>query len=418
MKESLEKNAPDISKAPGGLRERDEANGTNRTRQTAAAAPSAPAAIVSSGTSSPAAAGGQVKLARGEGDTMTVTFSYSSGNAQKMRTIAGCSWDSGSRCWTLPRSEAAAGKLFTLFQEDEFDIDPGLVFNVSPRSRCLPKTGLLVRAKQELKLRGYSQLTRKSYLSHMRHFLDHAGKDPREAGEEAIREYLLYMIDTKKVSRAHHDQAVSAIKFLYSHVLKQPAAIGAIPRPRRQRRLPVVLSREEVRRILKCVPNVKHRAALMLGYSAGLRIGEVVRLVPEDIDADRELIRVQQGKGRKDRYTTLSRIALEVLNCYIDAVRPGRWLFPGQTPGSHLTTRSLGSVVQQARARAGIEKHVTFHTLRHSFATHLLEAGTDLRYIQMMLGHASPKTTQIYTHVSRRDLARIRSPLDDLEDQP
>ncbi len=416
MRESVEKNAPDGSQPRNSPRERDEANGTNRTSQKAAAAPSAPAAIVSSGKSPPATAGRQVRLIRGEGDTMSVMFSYSPEKAQKMKTIAGCRWDPLVRCWTMPRSETIARNIFALFPEDEFDIDPGLVFNVSPRSRRLPKTGLLVRAEQELKLRGYSQLTRKSYLSHMRHFLDYEGKEAREAGEEAIREYLLYMIDTKKVSRSHHDQAVSAIKFLYAHVLKQPSAIGEIPRPRRQRHLPVVLSREEVRRILKRVPNVKHRAALMLGYSAGLRIGEVVRLMPEDIDPDRELIRVRQGKGRKDRYTTLSRVALEVLRCYIDAVQPGRWLFPGQTPGTHLNTRSLGNVVQQARERAGIEKHVTFHTLRHSFATHLLEAGTDLRYIQMMLGHASPKTTQIFTHVSRRDLARIRSPLDDLED--
>lgn len=187
----------------------------------------------------------------------------------------------------------------------------------------------------------------------------------------------------------------------------------APPRPK-ERRLPTVLSAEEVRRLLAAVDNPKHLALLMLLYSAGLRAGEVVRLRVEDIDDDRGLVHVARGKGRKDRYTLLSTVARAAIADYRLRFRPGPWLFPGNRPGHHLSTRSLQKIVARARARAGITKRLTAHTLRHSFATHLLEAGIDLRYIQELLGHASSRTTEIYTHVSNRELSRIRSPLDAL----
>ena len=152
----------------------------------------------------------------------------------------------------------------------------------------------------------------------------------------------------------------------------------------------------------------------MLIYSAGLRVGEVVRLKPEDIDSERNLIHIRQAKGNKDRYTILSQTALTALNLYLELYRPEKWLFPGAQPGSHLTERSVQKFFDIARDRAGITKDVSVHTLRHSFATHLLEAGTDLRYIQELLGHQSSKTTEIYTHVSKRDIGRIQSPLDRL----
>jgi site-specific recombinase XerD len=162
------------------------------------------------------------------------------------------------------------------------------------------------------------------------------------------------------------------------------------------------------------VGNLKHKALLMLIYSAGLRVSEAVQLRLEDIDGQRRLIRVRASKGRKDRYTLLSEVALQVLREYWKAYHPRGWLFPGQKEGRHLTSRTAEKILEQARQRAGIAKHFTVHTLRHSFATHLLEGGTDLRYIQELLGHKSSKTTEIYTHVSRKDLAQIASPLDQL----
>jgi len=191
-----------------------------------------------------------------------------------------------------------------------------------------------------------------------------------------------------------------------------PRIVGKLPRPRKERKLPVVLARQDVIRLLESVANIKHRALLMLAYSAGLRVSEVVKLRPEDIDANRHMIRIPGGKGQKDRYTVLSEVALEVLREYWRVYRPKKWLFPGSKEGSHITTRTAEKILENARKKAGIPKHITIHTLRHSFATHLLESGTDLRYIQELLGHKSSKTTEIYTHVSERDIGRIKSPLD------
>ncbi len=167
-------------------------------------------------------------------------------------------------------------------------------------------------------------------------------------------------------------------------------------------------------RLLDAVANPKHKTILMLAYSAGLRVGEVVRLKVEDIDSERMLIHVRQGKGRKDRYVMLSRVALEMLRAYWRVERPPKWLFPGARRDRHIHERSIQRVVQRARTKAGIRKRVTVHTLRHSFATHLLESGTDLRVIQELLGHKRSKTTEIYTRVSQRTLASVQSPLDTL----
>ncbi len=166
--------------------------------------------------------------------------------------------------------------------------------------------------------------------------------------------------------------------------------------------------------LLSSLRNLKHRALVMLAYSAGLRVSELVRLRPGDLDRARRLLHVRGGKGRKDRYTLLSPVAAEAVGLYVDAYRPAGWLFPGTQAGHHLSTRSVQKLLARAARQTGISKRLTPHTLRHSFATHLLEAGTDLRYIQELLGHASSRTTDSYTHVTSRDLARIRSPLDAL----
>jgi site-specific recombinase XerD len=202
---------------------------------------------------------------------------------------------------------------------------------------------------------------------------------------------------------------------MFTIVLEAPKVIAKIPRPRLAKTLPEVLGRDEVIRFLREIPNIKHRAIVMVAYSGGLRVSEVVRLRPGDIDTSRGLIHVRLGKGRKDRCTVLSGIALAALREYSKWVHPeGGWLFPGGRPGTHLTARSVQHLVQRARLRSGMPKHVTPHTFRHSFATHLLEDGTDLRYVQELLGHARPETTMRYTRVMRRDIQRIRSPLDNI----
>ena len=285
---------------------------------------------------------------------------------------------------------------------------------------------IVASAAAELRLRGYSPRTRKAYLHHIRRFVRFASEHPSAVLSETesppardaiadprlIREFLVHRLEEDRLSRAYHDQAVSALRFLCAHVLHVPAVAESIRRPRPERRLPVVLSPGEVRRLLDAVKNRKHRALLMLIYSAGLRVGEAVRLRPGDLDPERRLLFVRGGKGRKDRYTLLSERAVAAVREYLEHEEVGPWLFPGPRPDRPLSTRSVEKIVAQARIAAGIDKHITVHTLRHSFATHLLEAGIDIRYIQELLGHASARTTQIYTHVSRRALEHVRSPLD------
>jgi integrase/recombinase XerD len=273
---------------------------------------------------------------------------------------------------------------------------------------------LLKHLQTELRLRHYSKRTAKVYCSHVRSFLRRLDVRAPAASEDEIRRYLLHLVEERKCSRAHLNQAVSAIKFLYRHVLRSPKAIEGLPRPRAERKLPRVLSRDQIARLVSAPENPKHRAMLLLTYSGGLRVSEVVALRVDDIESERGLIRVRNAKGAKDRYTTLSPLVLQVLRDYWRAFRPRIWLFPGQRPDRHLNARSAQKVITRAREKAGIPADVTMHTLRHSFATHLLEDGTDLRYVQELLGHRRPETTMIYTQVTQKDLARIRSPLDNM----
>ena len=225
---------------------------------------------------------------------------------------------------------------------------------------------------------------------------------------------MLYLVEEKQSATSTLNQAINALKFYYGSILKKKF-IYEVKRPRKDRKLPIVLSKEEVANILSAVDNVKHRAILMTVYSAGLRVGEVVRLKLEDIDTDRMLIHVKGAKGRKDRYTLLSATTLEVISRYRRKYAPEKWLFEGARDGRYLSTRTVEKILEHACEKAGIRKDISVHTLRHSFATHLLEGGTDLRYIQELLGHTHSKTTEIYTHVSTKSLGKIQSPLDTLK---
>ena len=266
--------------------------------------------------------------------------------------------------------------------------------------------------KGDLELRGLSPHTRDNYLRHVSQFSCHYGRSPRHLGEKDIKEYLLYLIREKKVSTSTVNQCYHALKFLYERTLNRMWVMARVPRVKRLKQLPVVLDREEVESLFSVTKNLKHRAILMLIYSSGLRLMEAAHLKVTDIDSKRMLLRIKQGKGRKDRYTILSKVALEVLREYWSQYRPKEWLFAGRFPGKPLTGRSIQKVLIKAKKLAGIKKPATVHTLRHSFATHLLEAGTDLYHIQLLLGHRSLNTTTIYLHVSRKELARIVSPLD------
>jgi site-specific recombinase XerD len=267
----------------------------------------------------------------------------------------------------------------------------------------------------DMRLRNFAPGTVSVYVNCVARFARHFGKSPELLGPEDVRAYLLHLIEQRRPSWSYYNQIVQALRFLYKVTLGRDWALEYIAYPKQPKRLPVVLSPTEVTRFFAAVGRLKDRALLMTAYAAGLRISEVAALRVEDIDSRRMVIRVRQGKGRKDRYVMLSPRLLDLLRRYWKAARPRTWLFPGQTPDRPVSVRTVTRTCRRALQAAGLEKRVTVHTLRHSFATHLLEAGTDLRTIQVLLGHASPRTTAVYTHVSPAAVRATISPLDRLD---
>jgi integrase/recombinase XerD len=276
-------------------------------------------------------------------------------------------------------------------------------------------TPLRQRMLEDLRLRNYAPKTQEIYVDHVARFARHFGRSPEALGPEEIRAYQLHLMQEKKASWSSFNQAVCALRFLYRTTLKQSWAVEQIPFPKQPKRLPSVLSPEEVGALLKAVRNRKHRLVLMTMYATGLRVSEATGLQVSDIDSARMVIRVREAKGRKDRLVMLSPVLLEELRRYWRWYRPAIWLFPGSDPSGPLTARAIQKVCSRARRAAGISKPVSCHTLRHSFATHLLEGGTDLRLIQTLLGHQSVGTTQLYTHVAAQRITAASSPLDRLD---
>jgi len=352
----------------------------------------------------------QISIKKGETGEIRVSFFYRPEIVQKIKTIKGHKWHPEEKYWSFPDTDGILEKILSPFSNEQVYIDPAL--RVSSQSKVQGLIEITEAVKKELKLRGYSLQTTKVYIHHIVRYTNYFSEAPKQLNESHIREYLLFLIDKENVSRSYHNQAVSAIKFLYNNVLRMPKVVGNLPRPKKEKKLPVVMSREEVIRLFQVVTNIKHKAILMLAYSAGLRVSEVVKLKIQNIDGKRNMIYISGAKGQKDRYTVLSEVALEILREYWKIYHPKDWLFPGSREGRHISTRTVEKVLESARQKAAISKHITVHTLRHSFATHLLEGGTDLRYIQELLGHKSSKTTEIYTHVSEKEIGRIKSPLD------
>ena len=266
--------------------------------------------------------------------------------------------------------------------------------------------------ESELKIKGYSFRTNKAHVGHIRRLFEHFKKSPEELEKADLKEYLINLIDQKNCTNAYVQQALCALKVFNTVIINRNDVVEDIPFPKKERTIPEVLSENEVLNIFSTLKNHKHKALLYLIYSSGLRVGEVVRLRVNDIDRDRMLIHVRLCNGKKDRYTILSRAALKALQTYENKYKLEEWLFPGMDDCKHITERTVQKVFEDACLKAGIRKKVSVHTLRHSFATHLLHAGTDLRYIQELLGHASSKTTEIYTLVGVGSITHIQSPLD------
>lgn len=279
-------------------------------------------------------------------------------------------------------------------------------------------TPLRQRFMEDMQLRGLAPTTQRSYTHYVADFAKFYNTSPEHLDLEAIRQYELYLLHEKKLSPESINSFVSAVQFLYLTTLEMPWGKECFPRVRRGYKLPLVLSPEEVSQFFEHVPSLKYRAALMTCYGAGLRISEAVSLKAGDIDSKRMLIRVEEGKGGKDRYSMLSPRLLAVLRCYcrafFRAVKPEQYLFPSWRSGRHMNSSALSLACREASQRCALHKRITAHTLRHSFATHLLENGTDTRVIQVLLGHSSIDTTARYTRVAAQVVAGTASPLDAL----
>ncbi len=279
-------------------------------------------------------------------------------------------------------------------------------------------TPLRQRFLEDMRIRNFAENTQRTYLEQVASFAKHFGRSPALLGPEDIRTYQLHLLDVRKLSPGSVCLAVSALRFLYKVTLKRAWAVEEIPMPKQPETLPVILSRDEVRRFLGAIPNYKCRVVLMTAYAAGLRVSEACRLKVTDIDSQRMVIRVKQGKGRRDRDVMLSPKLLDILRSYWKRARPTEWLFPGKIPGRPITRNGVGRVCKEARRRCGVDKPISPHSLRHAFATHLLEDGIDLRRIQLLLGHRSLSTTSRYLKVATSSICTTASPFDLLPSPP
>ena len=264
-----------------------------------------------------------------------------------------------------------------------------------------------------MQTRNYSQRSIDTYMHMLNALEEYHNTSIDEISTDQVKDFLQYSIGTKNLSVSYINQVISAVKILQKDVLGKEWECIKIKRPRRVKKLPVVLSKEEVKSLIETTRNLKHRTIFAVIYSAGLRISELISLRPSDIDSDRKQIRVL-GKGNKYRYTLLSENTLDMLRIYWRAYKPERYLFEGQRQGQPISRETIQVVFKHACKKTGINKQVTVHSLRHSFATHLLESGVNLKIIQSLLGHSSLRTTSIYLHVTRFDPASIRSPFDEI----
>jgi integrase/recombinase XerD len=268
------------------------------------------------------------------------------------------------------------------------------------------------RMIEDMMVRNFAPNTQESYLGQVSLFARHFGKSPDQLGPEEIRAYQIYLADERKVSVGTRILAVSALRFFYAVTLQRDWTVQLIPTPKKDHRLPVILSPQEILQLLQAAPSFTHHVIFSTMYGTGMRVSEAVHLRAANIDSQRMMIRIELSKGHKDRDVQLSPKLLELLRCYWRKVRPGEWMFPGKNPDQPLTRDAVGEAVAQARQSAGLKKHTSPHSFRHAYAVHLLEAGTDVRRIQLLLGHRSLATTARYLRLATTTVCATTSPLD------
>ncbi len=377
------------------------------------------------------------KLYHREAHCLGIYFEKDLEIIQEVRKIPYVKFSATHRCWYVPDVAQALSEIIDCLKGKVWVDYSALKSSLASTEPAISKPGTTVLGsskislestkpltldqqqairmmEQKLKLRGYSENTIRTYLQHFKEFLIfYIETHPVDISETEIRNFILFLIEKRKLSKSTQNQAINSIKFFYEKVLLQDRKVYYLERPMKDKRLPEVLSQEEVIQIFEALDNLKHKTMLMLIYSAGLRRSEMLGLRIGDVDFHRNIVFIRGGKGHKDRQSILSQNLVPLLQLYLKEYQPGFWLFEGQK-GERYSASSLQQVLKQAVTKAGIRKMVRLHMLRHSFATHLLESGTSTRYIQVLLGHESPKTTEIYAHVSRFALDRIQSPLDQI----
>ncbi|MCF8226717.1 MAG: site-specific integrase [Bacteroidales bacterium] len=360
-----------------------------------------------------------IKLETGEhrGKQVTILrFKYNSRLISLIRKIDGSRWSQTLKAWVIPLENSSIERIVKELSGSasiEIAKEAMSAQNISAESNkvdiSLP-SGYLELLQQKR----YSPNTIKTYTSYFLQFQKHFQTKQIEAvTKEEINDYLLELINKKNISESQQNQRINAIKFYYERVLGRQRECYQIERPRKASKLPDVISQIEIKRMIEVTTNIKHKIIIQLLYSGGLRRSELINLRIEDIDSNRMLIKVKGAKGKKDRYTQLSNNVLHDLQKYYKQYKPKKYIIEG-LGGNQYSATSVANVVKESARLAGIKKRVTPHMLRHSFATHHLESGTDLRYIQEWLGHSSPKTTQIYTHVSETNFRKFSNPLDEL----
>lgn len=350
---------------------------------------------------------------------LKVFFAYNKDIIEQLKIIGYAQWNGQEQCWEMGCSDSCLAELKLVAQRNdkEFRYEYSDKKKVKPRLSAAGTVGFRNCPDEylaKLKELRYSSNTIETYKHMFEEFINYyRDADIDAITEEMIIEFLRYLVNERNISGSYQNQSINAIKFYFERVLGGPRTIYTIERPRKEKYLPEVLSQEEVVMLLDATDNLKLKAIFMTIYSAGLRISELVNLRIKDIDSNRMQIRVEQAKGKKDRYTLLSSKTLAILRKYVAEYKPKEWLFEG-AENSRYSTSSIQAGLKASLLKTGIKKRVTVHTLRHSFATHLLEGGTDIRYIQSLLGHSSGKTTEIYTHITTRGFDQIKSPLDKL----
>lgn len=343
----------------------------------------------------------EAKIVKHKGESrIAVYFEKNAEWIARVKKLEGVRWSSSLKAWHLPDNEA---------NRLRFKLDLPIVLSEIHLQK-------IAQFKRWLSSKRYSANTIKTYTDALKTFLKYYHNKPIEqiTNEDIIafnNDYIL----KNKLSASYQNQTVNAIKLFFKEIEGAKLNIELVHRPKREKLLPNVLSKEEIKQILNAPTNIKHKAMLSLIYACGLRRSELLNLKPNDIDSKRGVIIIRQAKGKKDRIAPLSEKIVEMLREYYKTYKPATWLFEGQTMNEKYDERSLASVLKRALEKTNISKPVTLHWLRHSYATHLLENGTDLRYIQELLGHKSSKTTEIYTHVSTKNIQNIKSPFDDLD---